>query len=77
MSTQDKSEKLGYETHYQIQRALAAMDQMKDAIGKINLPFVPETALATEAVEMLQVNIRSAQMLLLVISVTDLKRHRA
>ncbi len=62
------------DTQYQVQRAVAGVDQIKTALEKIELPFSIEAATANEALELLRANITSMQMLLLVISITNLKR---
>jgi hypothetical protein len=65
------------EVRYQIQRAVAAAEQIKDACAKIDLPYTPGAAIAAEALELLRANTRSVQMLLLVISLSDSKRRGA
>jgi hypothetical protein len=73
--TQDKSvARVTSDVKYQIQRAVVASEQMKDACAKMELPFMPEAAIACEALELLRANTRSVQMLLLVISCNDVKR---
>jgi hypothetical protein len=66
--------KLTSDVQYQIQRAVVAAEQIKDACARMELPFTPEAAMAFEALELLRANTRSVQMLLLVISISDLKR---
>jgi hypothetical protein len=65
------------QTAYLVQRALEGAMQTRDAVDKITLPLAMETANAMEALELLRANISSVQMLLLVVSISNLKRPHA